>query len=100
MQSRSRILVSLLRESEDTCRICFNNVSKPENPLVSACNCAGSMKFMHFECIKTWINLKLVEKNTPRLATYHWKQYACEICKEIYPRNSRKMIIYNSVYKA
>jgi uncharacterized membrane protein len=33
-----------------TCRICF----EPEN-LISVCNCDGTMKYVHKECIEKWI---------------------------------------------
>jgi len=72
-------------EKEDVCRICFSNLNHRENPMVSACCCTGSMKFMHVECIKSWLNSKLVVTKTPRLSSYNWRSFECEICKTAYP---------------
>ena len=43
------------------------------------------MKFIHFECLKSWLNLKLIKREMPELASYYWKTFECEICKTIYP---------------
>lgn len=67
------------------CRVCYKNSNDEDNPLVSACKCTGSMKFIHFNCIKMWMNLKFTEKKTPQLITYFWKSFECEICKALYP---------------
>ena len=53
--------------------------------MVSACKCTGSMKFMHVECIKGWVNSKLLIGKGPNLITYHWRTFECEICKAAYP---------------
>ena len=75
------------KDEADTCRICFNNTNTQENPLLSACKCTGSMKFMHFLCLKSWLNLKLIFKQTTELNSYFWKTFECEICKTVYPCN-------------
>ena len=38
--------------SRPTCRICYLLNSNIENPLVSPCKCNGSMKYIHFKCLK------------------------------------------------
>lgn len=72
-------------QEEEICRVCYKNTNEKENPMLSACKCTGSMKFMHFSCIKTWMNLKYQEISLGGLATYFWKSFECEICKTIYP---------------
>src|SRR3990167_7919241 len=52
-----------------SCRICMEN--KP--PLISPCNCKGSIKYVHKECITKW--LKTSGKTT------------CELCKFSYRKN-------------
>jgi hypothetical protein len=51
------------------------------------------MKFIHFQCLKSWLNLKLMQKETPELASYYWKTFECEICKSIYPCTSCGRVI-------
>ena len=38
------------------CRICYGEEETPDNPLVQPCICSGSMKYIHLNCLKTWIN--------------------------------------------
>eukprot|EP00826_Nyctotherus_ovalis_P051403 TRINITY_DN641_c0_g2_i1.p1 TRINITY_DN641_c0_g2~~TRINITY_DN641_c0_g2_i1.p1 ORF type:complete len:375 (+),score=86.23 TRINITY_DN641_c0_g2_i1:997-2121(+) len=72
-------------DDNDLCRICFNNTSTGENPLFAPCKCTGTVKFVHFSCLKSWLNLKLVSQLTSNLRYYYWKSFECEICKTIYP---------------
>jgi E3 ubiquitin-protein ligase DOA10 len=48
------------------CRVCLDEASSKINPLLSVCSCAGSAKFIHFECLKTWLEGKLnLRVNSP-----------------------------------
>ena len=52
----------LLEEGDDddddvkTCRICLENESSDDadDHLVSPCNCSGSQKFVHLQCLSRW----------------------------------------------
>lgn len=59
---------------KNTCRICFVE-AEPSNPLISVCKCSGSMKHIHQECLKGWIDSKKVVKATNESVTYHWKSF-------------------------
>lgn len=38
--------------SETCCRFClFEEIDSKNNPLVCGCNCDGSMKYIHIECL-------------------------------------------------
>lgn len=73
------------KDDNDLCRICFMNTDSHDNPLFAPCKCTGTVKFIHFRCLKSWLNLKLDEQQTSRLRFYYWKTFDCEICKAIYP---------------
>lgn len=34
-------------ESGKACRICLDDTEEEENPFITPCKCAGSMKFIH-----------------------------------------------------
>jgi hypothetical protein len=53
----------------NTCRICYDEGTL-STPLHSACDCKGSVEFVHKLCIITWVQ------------TSH--KYRCEICKSFY----------------
>jgi len=70
-QSMSSIL------SNSNCRICFDIGLKP---LIQACLCIGSVKFVHEMCLKQWIVVKNTEINGAQ----------CEICLYRYSINIEK----------
>jgi hypothetical protein len=43
------------------------------------------MKFIHYECLKNWLRVKVTPKITDQLNSYYWKAFECEICKQAYP---------------
>lgn len=67
------------------CKVCWDNTSTPENPLLNSCQCDGSVRFIHYECLKYWLKQKMAKKEEPNLISYTWKQFECEICKKPYP---------------
>ena len=76
------------------CRICLSGESEPlNNPLICPCTCKGSMKYIHYLCLKNWLNLKveselgnrrdiLLEQPT---ITYSTNDISCELCKTKLP---------------
>ena len=72
--------------SRPTCRICYLLNSDIENPLISPCNCSGSMKYIHYKCLKQCIAANLTKKIDVNYKYYSWNNYSCEICKKEYPK--------------
>lgn len=64
---------SATRLEDNQCRICFDN-NTTENPFITPCRCAGSVKFVHEECLKTWILSQETDLSTSE----------CEVCKVKY----------------
>jgi E3 ubiquitin-protein ligase DOA10 len=58
-----------------------------KNPLISPCKCDGTMKFIHMDCLREWLNSKSSSKesNPPGVKTYCWKVLECELCKTRFP---------------
>ena len=77
------------RNLKPTCRICFLTNSDEENPLISPCKCSGSMKNIHYLCLKKCIEIKIVKKFEENYKFYSWKSFSCEICKSEYPKYIR-----------
>ena len=70
------------------CKICYGEEEDPvENPLVQPCHCSGSLKYIHLECLKHWLNTKSCIKieDNARFCVFLVKQIECEICKEKFP---------------
>lgn len=62
--TRPCFLFSLLEEDSDEeegdlCRICLMAGGSPTNPLLEPCGCVGSLKFVHQECLKKWLKVKI-----------------------------------------
>ncbi|KAL1779203.1 putative E3 ubiquitin-protein ligase MARCH10 isoform X1 [Sigmodon hispidus] len=72
---------SLLEEDEeeeegDLCRICQIAGGSPTNPLLEPCGCVGSLQFVHQECLKKWLKVKIT--SGADLGTVK----TCEMCKQ------------------
>ena len=76
------------------CRICFIEEEDPiNNPLLCPCICKGSMKYIHYLCLKNWLNLKIeseigqqrnIFQEQPTI-TYNTNDISCELCKTKLP---------------
>ena len=61
--------MSAMSDMSDACRFCFEG-PETNNPLVSPCDCKGSMKYVHVQCIKKW----RINTTNPE---WHYK---CQLC--------------------
>ncbi|EIN10123.1 hypothetical protein PUNSTDRAFT_35157, partial [Punctularia strigosozonata HHB-11173 SS5] len=53
----------------DTCRIC-SAPAEPDQPLFHPCKCSGTIRYIHQDCLTTWLN--------------HSKKKTCDVCKHPY----------------
>lgn len=73
-----------------TCRICLSDdecLDESNLFFISPCECKGSCKFVHFACLQSWINSKIVEKSHGNTTNYLWKRFECEVCEKQYPKH-------------
>ena len=77
-----------------SCRICLSegeiynsNTLLIDNPLINPCNCLGSVRFIHLECLRYWLSSKITTKSSydNSVRSYSFKEFECEICKTIIP---------------
>lgn len=73
------------------CRICLMEDNEVDNPLFAPCKCAGSMRFIHHQCLKTWFANKRIMKVSNIVTTYFWKNLECELCKTAYPYETKSL---------
>ncbi|NXD15115.1 MARH7 ligase, partial [Nothocercus nigrocapillus] len=70
----------LLEDSEDEegdlCRICQMSSANSNNLLIEPCKCTGSLKYVHQECMKKWLQSKINSGSSLEAVT------TCELCKE------------------
>ncbi|CAE8635809.1 unnamed protein product [Polarella glacialis] len=76
--------------SQTLCRICLLEGSTEEDPLITPCQCKGSIEFVHLGCLRHWIRgrLNLAENaggGGPGIGSYFYRPLACELCKAFYP---------------
>uniref|UniRef100_A0A8C0SKQ1 RING-type E3 ubiquitin transferase n=1 Tax=Canis lupus familiaris TaxID=9615 RepID=A0A8C0SKQ1_CANLF len=63
-------------EDGDLCRICQIAGGSPTNPLLEPCGCVGSLRFVHQECLKKWLKVKITSgADLGAVKT-------CEMCKQ------------------
>ncbi|CDW91099.1 ringv domain containing protein [Stylonychia lemnae] len=67
------------------CRFCWGSEISIANPLLSSCKCNGGIRFIHYCCLKEWLNTKRSVKEQSTLTSYYYKSFECELCKTPYP---------------
>lgn len=76
------------KEKMFKCRVCFCEGNfEGKNPLISPCNCTGSVKYIHLNCLRKWLTSKINMKcsQTNNIYCYSFKSLECEICKAVIP---------------
>ncbi|THH00644.1 hypothetical protein EW026_g1929 [Hermanssonia centrifuga] len=58
-----------MQEEQDTCRIC-SAPAEPDQPLFYPCKCSGTIRYIHQDCLTTWLA--------------HSKKKTCDVCKHPY----------------
>ncbi|KAK7687757.1 hypothetical protein QCA50_008976 [Cerrena zonata] len=58
-----------MQEEQDTCRIC-SAPAEPDQPLFYPCKCSGTIRYIHQDCLTTWLA--------------HSKKKTCDVCKYPY----------------
>lgn len=73
-------------EDDVMCRFCWTGEQTEDNPIIGSCICMGSIKYIHFLCLKQWLHTKVTKKNEgDSHTTLNWKNFECELCKFAYP---------------
>lgn len=70
---------------DQVCRICLGEENTKADPLLSPCKCAGTMRMIHLECLREWLNSKRTQKDGDQVVTYCWKAIECELCQVRFP---------------
>ncbi|XP_077792697.1 E3 ubiquitin-protein ligase MARCHF7 isoform X2 [Podarcis muralis] len=63
-------------EEGDLCRICQMSSTSATNLLIEPCKCTGSLRYVHQECMKKWLQSKINSGSSLVAVT------TCELCKE------------------
>lgn len=66
------------------CRICLLEGNQENDPLICPCQCKGSIKFVHVECLRHWVNGK-INISDDQQNTFFFRQINCELCKTVFP---------------
>ena len=67
-------------DDEKTCKICCCEEISPDDPLISPCKCSGSLQYIHYSCLRSWLKGKVTRESLGPVSTYVWKELKCEIC--------------------
>ncbi|KAF8903526.1 hypothetical protein CPB84DRAFT_1814671 [Gymnopilus junonius] len=67
-------------EEQDTCRIC-SAPAEPDQPLFHPCKCSGTIRYIHQDCLTTWLA--------------HSKKKNCDVCKHPYAFTKGTIPLYS-----
>ncbi len=74
-----------------SCRICLDEASTRENPIVHVCKCSGTLKGIHVNCLRKWFGNKMLKKESGHLISLYHKPLFCEICKAEIPGKQKEI---------
>ena len=103
--SKKSLKKQISKVKNKICRICYMEEENEENPLVQPCICSGSMKYIHFNCLKHWINTRSFDKveSNELCSIYIIKPVECELCKTKFPdfirHNGKLFSLLDSQYE-
>ena len=66
------------------CRICLGEEHDNNNPLIDPCECSGTMKYIHLDCLRNLIKSKIKKTETDSCKIFTFKTLECDICKTPY----------------
>jgi len=49
---------SISKQSGMVCRICLEEEGTSENPFITPCKCVGSVRHIHVQCVREWLDNK------------------------------------------
>mmetsp|Transcript_127303 Transcript_127303/g.249461 ORF Transcript_127303/g.249461 Transcript_127303/m.249461 type:complete len:419 (+) Transcript_127303:75-1331(+) len=70
--------------SSTLCRICLLEGPGEDDPLITPCQCKGSIEYVHLGCLRHWIKGRL-NLSDAQGGSYFYRPLACELCKAVYP---------------
>ena len=73
------------KNNKPICRICLSEEYEENNPLIHPCNCDGTMKYIHLQCLRLLIQSKIKKTETESCKVFTFKTLECEICKMVFP---------------
>ena len=83
--------ISQVSDQQISWRICLGELDEEEektNPIISPCKCSGTMKYIHTECLKSWLNSKCItnkREESDGATSYIWKSLDWELWKTKFP---------------
>lgn len=82
--SENKNKLNVIKKKSKICRICYLEEETENNPLIIPCSCSGSMKYIHYECLKKWIYTQtcLEIDSNDICSIFIIKKIECELCKK------------------
>lgn len=75
--------------SGNSCKICLSDHVETGNPMVAPCRCAGTMKYIHVECLQMCVMSQMSVNTSENCKSYTWKSMHCSLCSERFPYSIR-----------
>ena len=84
-EKKSNLILTNIKKN--ICRICYNEEEEESNPLIQPCQCTGTMKYIHYKCLKKWIetNSYIIIEKSNIYSIINIKNFECELCNNKFP---------------
>ncbi|CAD8086276.1 unnamed protein product [Paramecium primaurelia] len=94
MEERNKLNDSYFIESQVQYRFCLCKLATLENHIISPCKCAGSIKFVHLNCLQFWLNSQSKKKRI-KWSSFKFKLFYYNICDVNKPKEPYLLIQIN-----
>ncbi len=84
-EKKSNLILTNIKKN--ICRICYNEEEEESNPLIQPCQFSGTMKYIHYKCLKKWIetNSYIIIEKSKIYSIINIKNFECELCNNKFP---------------
>ena len=83
--TKLRLYIALNSNDKKQWRICLSDVATDDWPFIAPWKCSGTMKYVHTEWLKSWLDSnKRIKQNQYHTITLY-NAVSWELCKENFP---------------
>ena len=69
------------------CKVCLQGEDNSADKLVAPCQCRGSCRYIHLECLREWVKSKVRKEHKGIVTSYCFRKWECELCKTPLPKS-------------
>jgi E3 ubiquitin-protein ligase DOA10 len=83
-----------MTQEEDLCRFCLDSRNSKQDPLITPCECRGSMRYIHTDCLRHWRLLNPGRNGSMCLLCFHAYTLSFDDVLEVVPNEGSMAVFF------